>query len=139
MKMIPEKWRGSEKLNTFGGIQEMTIINEAGLYCLIMKSRHKIANKFKKWITEEILPSIREFGYYKMKERSQNKIKQLMDSINFLQKKVNFMEEELKENKYPDGALFYVLDYSENNEEIYRIGKTDDIKKIKRLYDTHML
>ena len=43
MKMIPEKWRGSEKLNTFGGEQIMTIINEPGLYKLIVRSNKPIA------------------------------------------------------------------------------------------------
>jgi prophage antirepressor-like protein len=38
LRIIPDKWRGSEKLNTFGGEQIMTIINEAGLYKLIMSS-----------------------------------------------------------------------------------------------------
>ena len=43
----------------------------------------------------------------------------------------------MKKEKYPFGGIVYVIDYSENNEEIYRIGMTDDMKKRKSLYDTH--
>ena len=76
MKMIPEKWRGSEKLNTFGGIQEMTIINEAGLYKLIMRSNKPIAQKFQEVVCEEILPSLRKKGEYKI-QSIMNKNKEL--------------------------------------------------------------
>ena len=66
MKMIPEKWRGSEKLNTFGGEQNMIIINEAGLYKLIMRSNKPVAQKFQEVVCEEILPSLRKKGEYKI-------------------------------------------------------------------------
>ena len=66
MKMIPEKWRSSEKLNTFGGEQNMIIINEAGLYKLIMRSNKPIAQKFQEVVCEEILPSLRKKGEYKI-------------------------------------------------------------------------
>lgn len=47
-------------LRTLGGNQEMTIINESGLYSAILKSRKPEVKLFKKWITSEILPSLRE-------------------------------------------------------------------------------
>lgn len=46
---------------------------------------------------------------------------------------------DLKNDKFPKGAVLYVLDYSEKDIEIYRIGKTDDLKKRKQIYDTHTL
>lgn len=49
---------------TNGGIQEMTIINESGLYSLIFGSKLESARKFKHWVTSEILPSIRKTGVY---------------------------------------------------------------------------
>ena len=60
MKMIPEKWRCSEKLNTFGGEQTMITINEAGLYKLIMRSNKPVAQKFQEVVCEDILPSLRK-------------------------------------------------------------------------------
>lgn len=49
---------------TNGGIQEMTVINESGLYSLIFGSKLESARKFKHWVTSEILPSIRKTGTY---------------------------------------------------------------------------
>ena len=50
--------------DTPGGQQSLTIINESGLYSLIMQSRKPEAKSFKKWVTSEVLPSIRKYGYY---------------------------------------------------------------------------
>lgn len=49
---------------TLGGTQTMTIINESGLYSLILSSKLPTAKKFKKWVTSEVLPSIRKNGAY---------------------------------------------------------------------------
>lgn len=51
-------------IGTLGGPQETTIINESGLYSLILRSRKPVAKRFKKWLTTEVLPSIRKFGIY---------------------------------------------------------------------------
>lgn len=48
----------------------------------------------------------------------------------------------MKKKKYPDGALFYILDYSDDDTKldgIYRLGSTDDMNKRKKIYDTHTL
>lgn len=47
-----------------GGQQNMTIINESGLYSLILKSKLPSAKKFKRWVTSEVLPTIRKHGAY---------------------------------------------------------------------------
>lgn len=47
-----------------GGAQSFTIINESGLYSLILTSRKPAAKRFKKWVTSEVLPSIRKTGAY---------------------------------------------------------------------------
>lgn len=61
---VHEDDKGVEKLDTLGGNQEVTIINESGLYALIFGSRLKSAKQFKRWVTSEILPSIRQTGAY---------------------------------------------------------------------------
>ncbi|EJR56555.1 hypothetical protein IIM_00487 [Bacillus cereus VD107] len=48
----------------FGGSQEFAVINESGLYSLVLKSRKPQAKSFKKWITSEVLPTIRKTGGY---------------------------------------------------------------------------
>ncbi|MBL8445658.1 MAG: Bro-N domain-containing protein [Zoogloeaceae bacterium] len=56
--------RGVGIIDTPSGQQEMTIINESGLYSLILTSRKPEAKKFKKWVTSEVLPAIRKTGSY---------------------------------------------------------------------------
>lgn len=63
-KKVDEEDRGVAKMETPSGIQEMTIINESGLYSLILSSKLPNAKKFKHWVTSEILPSIRKNGGY---------------------------------------------------------------------------
>lgn len=49
---------------TPGGTQKMTIINESGLYSLILSSKLESAKRFKHWVTAEVLPAIRSTGHY---------------------------------------------------------------------------
>ena len=56
--------KGVSEIDTPGGKQQITIINESGLYSLIMSSKLPSAKQFKSWITSEVLPSIRKTGGY---------------------------------------------------------------------------
>lgn len=56
--------KGTQIVRTLGGNQEMTVICESGLYAAILKSRKPEAKKFRKWVTSEVLPSIRKTGCY---------------------------------------------------------------------------
>ena len=56
--------KGRHIVTTPGGPQEMTVVNEAGLYSLILRSRKPEAKRFKRWVTHEVLPSIRKTGAY---------------------------------------------------------------------------
>lgn len=62
-RVAPED-RGVSKMDTPGGKQEMAIINESGLYSLILSSKLPSAKAFKRWITAEVLPVIRKTGGY---------------------------------------------------------------------------
>lgn len=59
-----EDKKGAPIQGNLGGIQEMTVINESGLYSLILSSKLPTAKKFKRWVTSEVLPSIRKTGSY---------------------------------------------------------------------------
>ena len=50
--------------DSLGRIQMTNFVNENGLYDVILDSRKPEARKFRKWITSEVLPSIRKYGYY---------------------------------------------------------------------------
>lgn len=56
--------KGVESIDTLGGKQKMTVVNESGLYALIFGSRLKSAQRFKHWVTSEVLPTIRKTGGY---------------------------------------------------------------------------
>lgn len=61
---VDEEDKGVAKCDTLGGIQEMAIINESGLYSLVLSSKLESARKFKRWITSEVIPQIRKTGAY---------------------------------------------------------------------------
>ncbi|MCT4635384.1 MAG: BRO family protein [Rickettsiales bacterium] len=56
--------KGTHNLRTLGGIQKLSTVNESGLYSLIFASRKSEAKTFKKWVTSEVLPTIRKTGGY---------------------------------------------------------------------------
>lgn len=63
-KHVFEEDRTKHPILTDGGIQEMWIVNESGLYALILGSKMELAKKFKHWVTAEVLPCIRKTGTY---------------------------------------------------------------------------
>lgn len=56
--------KGRNSIPTLGGDQEMTVVNEPGLYSLVLGSRKPEAKRFKRWVTHEVLPTIRKTGRY---------------------------------------------------------------------------
>lgn len=74
-------------MDTPSGTQEMTIINESGVYSLIFSSKLERAQQFKRWVTAEVLPTIRKTGGYmtpaaesRLEQLLEDKLGQLLDS-----------------------------------------------------------
>lgn len=63
-KHVDAEDKGVVEMTTPGGIQPTTAINESGLYSLILSSKLPSAKEFKRWVTSEVLPSIRKTGSY---------------------------------------------------------------------------
>ena len=63
--------KGVAKTDTPGGIQEMTIVSEAGLYTLLMRSNKEEAKPFRRWVTHDVLPSLRKTGSYVLSNTKQ--------------------------------------------------------------------
>ena len=61
---IEDKYKGG--VQTTGGLQICVFINESGFYSLVFSSKLETAKKFKRWVTSDVLPSIRKYGYYRM-------------------------------------------------------------------------
>lgn len=64
LRGLDEDEKGAHSVSTPGGEQRMSVINESGLYSMILRSRKAEAKAFKKWITGEVLPEIRRTGGY---------------------------------------------------------------------------
>ena len=67
-KHVDEDDKGVAKCDTLGGVQNLAVINESGLYSLILSSKLPTAKRFKRWVTSEVLPSIRKHGVYAVDE-----------------------------------------------------------------------
>lgn len=67
-KHVDEEDKGVTEMMTPGGVQKVIIINESGLYSLVLSSKLPSAKKFKHWVTSEVLPTIRRHGAYMTEE-----------------------------------------------------------------------
>lgn len=78
LKALDDDERGSlrisEGTSLKGGNPNMNIINESGLYTLIMRSNKPEARRFRKWVTSEVLPSIRATGQYTIPQLVENRL-----------------------------------------------------------------
>ena len=64
VERLDDDEKGISTIDTLGGKQRMAIINEPGLYSLVITSRKPEAKAFKRWITHEVIPAIRKHGVY---------------------------------------------------------------------------
>ena len=151
IKILPEKWRGLKLLSTFGGEQNMNIINEAGLYKLIMRSNKPVAQKFQEVVCEEILPSLRKKGEYKIQSIIDKNIKLEEEKKILEEQKIEIEKKlsdeqkiviktklslELNQKKFrhrykfiEQGGCVYILKDAENPLNKFKIGFTDNINE----------
>lgn len=71
-KRVDPEDKGVANCDTLGGSQTVTIINESGLYSLVLSSKLPTARKFRHWVTSEVLPSLRRHGLYAADELLNN-------------------------------------------------------------------
>ena len=64
IRNLDDDEKGASTIRTLGGDQEVTVITESGLYSAILRSRKPEAKEFKRWVTHEVLPTIRKHGAY---------------------------------------------------------------------------
>lgn len=63
-RRLEDEEKGVVLANTLGGPQEVTVVNEPGLYRVIMRSDKPVARSFQRWVFHEVLPQIRKTGAY---------------------------------------------------------------------------
>lgn len=99
----------------------------------------KKAKKFKNWITHEVIPSIRKYRFYQAEKKYKNDLEEITKKYNYTKKENELIKNELKTEKFPNGGMVYAINYSDEQQEIYRIGKTGDMNVRKNVYNTHTL
>lgn len=82
-------------------------INESGLYTLLISSKTKKAKKFVKWLVSDVLPKLRK----KNVDTTDEEINKLLNKITELENKNKILLNDLKLEKFPDGAMVYVVEY----------------------------
>ena len=73
--------KGVTEWNTLGGVQNVSIINESGLYSLILSSKLPQAKEFKRWVTKDVLTSIRKNGGYIKNQENLSKEEILANAV----------------------------------------------------------
>ena len=100
-------------VETTGGLQQSFYINESSFYSLVLSSKLETAKKFKKWVTSQVLPSIRKFGYYKLFDNPNNKMFKIENEMDLHCKVVHLIR-----NYYPDAIMIAGL--GENQDTPYK-------------------
>ncbi len=115
-----EDKKGARIQGTLGGTQNMTVINESGLYSLILSSKLSNAKKFKHWVTSEVLPTIRKTGGYVNNEvlfvenyfpEANDETKEFMVStLKSIKQKNQIIESQKKEIEYKEDVIIGLVD-----------------------------
>lgn len=114
LEKLPENWKVFKKIETLGGEQEMRVINEAGLYKLVMRSNKPIAETFQHYVCETILPTIRKTGEFRLQQMLEQKTKELEQKSEELEKISNNHNKILKRRKrepYDIGNVCYIISH----------------------------
>ena len=95
VERLDDDEKGISTIDTLGGKQRMTIINEPGLYSLVLSSRKPEAKAFKRWITHEVIPAIRKYGGYMTKSL----LEQVLENPNLIYEFARRMLAEQQKNE----------------------------------------
>ena len=104
---VDDEDKGVGKIQTPGGKQNMQIINESGLYSLIISSKMPNAKKFKHWVTSEVLPAIRKHGAYMTDEKAFDVVHNASGLADLLQQAADQLKaKDIQINEMKPKALF---------------------------------
>lgn len=101
-----------------GRAGETNFITESGLYAVILRSDKPNAKKFRKWVTAEVLPSIRKTGSYSMPKTTGGQIQLLAQGYTELEQKVNDIKDDVSELK--ENVPLYSCDIDEIQQHVKR-------------------
>ena len=122
IRNLDDDEKGLHTVQTPGGPQNLSAISESGLYSCILRSRKPEARAFKRWVTHDVIPSIRKTGSYSINQDSY--LKPMLEDLN---RKIDQMAIAFEEMK--PKAIFY--DAVTENENLYDMKKTVKVLKEK--------
>lgn len=128
LKHVDEEDKLGAQIATSGQRREMTIINESGLYSLILSSKLPNAKKFKRWVTSEVLPAIRKTGSYQLPQTPEGQIRLLLESNVHMDERMTNAEEDialLKNKSEIDSTQRFQLQKARNKRAIEVCGGKD--------------
>ena len=108
-----EEDKGVDLVDTLGGRQKMTVVNESGLYALVFGSQLEDAKKFKHWVTHEVLPAIRKDGGYMVTKEGETEEELIARALILAQKSIDRLELENKKKDQIIGELTPKADYTD--------------------------
>lgn len=114
-----DEFSTTEVIDSIGRRQQTYIISEPGLYRLVMKSRKPEAKEFQRWVTHEVLPSIRKHGGYMAGQERMTPEQMALASMRWLQSKVDEQAKQLK----AQGRQGPVRQRGRNREDVHPCGR----------------
>lgn len=131
MSRLEPDERDTNSIPTLGGKQEMWCVNEYGLFNLILASRKQSAKKFKRWVTHEVLPSIRQNGGYIANQENLTPEQIVANALVVAQKIIESKDKLITEMK-PKAEFFDAVADSRTALPMDKVAKVLDIKGIGR-------
>lgn len=126
--------KGVGKIQTPGGMQNVTLINESGLYSLIFSSKLESAKRFKRWVTSEVLPTLRKTGTYQVPSDPMQALKLMFKTTEQTKEEIATVKADvidLKENQKLDTGDYNLLSRT-INQRVAHIQKIHAITNQKQ-------
>lgn len=124
-KHVDDEDKGVAKCDTLGGKQNLSVVNESGLYSLIFGSKLPSAKKFKHWVTSEVLPTLRKTGKYEIPKDPMGALKLMFQAQTQTNEKVEKHDQRIAELE--NNALLTPGQYNYLSKAVQR--KVAQIKK----------
>lgn len=106
--------KGTSKVCTPGGIQSMTVVNEPGLYSLVLRSRKPQAKAFQRWATHEVFPAIRKTGSYSMTPQLPQNYLEALEALVEKEKERLALSAKIEEDK-PKVDFYHAVGATDND------------------------
>lgn len=125
IRHVDSEDKGVVNHDTLGGKQNLVIINESGLYSLILKSNLPNARRFKRWVTSEVLPAIRKIGGYQVPQDPMSALKLMFEATEQTKtdvKRVESRVDDIEENTpLSPGEYNYIS--KRISQKVFQVGR----------------